>query len=230
MVEAADRAGVAIADLPSLRARLAAQAVTLVSAATRTGGPLPALLPTPTEIASAGPALGDLSEIAVAGAVGTMSATLDSVDATLRSPDRTVAPAPEPTPPVPVPVPAQAVPTPPQAVSTPWPQRAPLPQPPGSVALRNAGVYGAYSAAVLGVQALLFLLLDESRQLPSAAPLCLLVLPAMAWAAGYVTIGVAFRPGPDGKRRRTPRLGAIVCLIPDALLFVWVGVLFLVNL
>jgi hypothetical protein len=92
------------------------------------------------------------------------------------------------------------------------------------------GIYGAYSAAVLTVQVILFLLLDESRQLPSAAPVCLLVLPAMAWAAGYLTIRAIARPGPDGKVRHMPRLGLVICLIPDALLFVWVGVLFLVDL
>jgi hypothetical protein len=92
------------------------------------------------------------------------------------------------------------------------------------------GIYGAYSAAVLSVQLFLFLVLDESRQLPSAAPVCLLVLPAMAWAAGYLTIGAVASPGPNGKVRHAPRLGLVICLIPDALLFVWVGVLFLVNL
>jgi hypothetical protein len=235
MVEAADRAGVATDDLPRLRARLAAQVLTLAAAATRIGGALPALLPTPTEIASAGTALGDLSATAVAGAVDTMNVTLDSVDATLQDPARTGRPAAgasgqSTAPAPPVPVPAQAVPTPPPAGPTPQPAPPPPPAATRSVMLRNGAVYGAYSAAVLVVQALLFLLLDESRQLPSAAPLCLLVLPAMAWAAGYLTIGVVFRAGPDGKLKRTPRFGAIVCLIPDALLFVWVGVLFLVNL
>jgi hypothetical protein len=246
MVEAADRAGVATADLPALRARLSTQSARLVQASTRSGGALPALVPTPTEIASAGPALGDLSSTAVSTAVSSMTATLDSVDVTLAEQASTAgaatappqpvipaAPVPEPQP-VAVPVPSQAAPTPAPPPPPPPRPAPPPPQPPAQpvrgVLLRNAGIYGAYSAAVLSVQVILFLVLDESRQLPAAAPVCLLVLPAMAWAAGYLTIGAIARPGPDGKVRHAPRLGLVICLIPDVLLFVWVGVLFLLDL
>ena len=66
--------------------------------------------------------------------------------------------------------------------------------------------------------------------LPLTGPLCLLVLPAFAWLAGFLTIGVAFRPAPgQTKVDRTPRLGAIVCAVPDLLLFAAVVVLFAIN-
>ena len=79
------------------------------------------------------------------------------------------------------------------------------------------------------VQIGLFIVLDEAT-LPLTGPLCLLVLPAFAWLAGYLTIGVAFRPAP-GQRTvdRTPRLGAIVCAVPDMLLFAGVVVLFAIK-
>ena len=98
-----------------------------------------------------------------------------------------------------------------------------------SVALRNATIYGCYAATVLAVQIGLFVLLDEET-LPLTGPLCLLVLPAFAWLAGFLTVGVAFRPAPGQKRvDRTPRLGAIVCAVPDLLLLAWVVVLFAIN-
>jgi hypothetical protein len=98
-----------------------------------------------------------------------------------------------------------------------------------SVQLRNAAVYGAYSVVVLGVQGWLFLLLDEARELPMAAPLCLVVLPALAWAAGWLTIGALFRPPANGKLDRTPRLGLVVALIPNGLLLAALVVLFAIN-
>jgi hypothetical protein len=97
------------------------------------------------------------------------------------------------------------------------------------VRLRNAAIYGAYSAAVLAVQVVLFLLLDESTSLPTAAPLCLLILPAFAWTAGWLSIGVLFTPGPDGTLDRSPRLGVLVCMIPNVLLCAAVGVLFVAQ-
>jgi hypothetical protein len=98
-----------------------------------------------------------------------------------------------------------------------------------SIALRNATIYGCYAATVLAVQIGLFILLDE-ESLPLTGPLCLLVLPAFAWLAGFLTIGVAFRPAPGQARvDRTPRLGAVVCAVPDLLLLAAVVVLFVVN-
>jgi hypothetical protein len=92
---------------------------------------------------------------------------------------------------------------------------------------RNAAVYGAYSAVVVTVQVVLFVLLDEVR-LPAAAPLCLLVLPALAWLAGFLTIGILFPTAPGEAPKRTPRLGVVVCLIPNVLLLG--GVVFLFAL
>jgi hypothetical protein len=110
-------------------------------------------------------------------------------------------------------------------------------EPPGSplaglgrygVGPRNAAVYGAYSAVVVAVQVVLFVLLDETR-LPAAAPLCLLVLPAMAWLAGFLTIGFLFPIPPGESPKRTPRLGIAVCLVPNALLLAAVVFLFALN-
>jgi hypothetical protein len=94
--------------------------------------------------------------------------------------------------------------------------------------IRNAVVYSAYAGVVLVVQAILFVLLDESS-LPTAAPLCLLILPAFAWAAGWLTIGTLYSPGPDGTLDRSPRVGVLICMIPNALLCGAVGVLFAIS-
>lgn len=93
---------------------------------------------------------------------------------------------------------------------------------------RNAAIYGAYSAMVVAVQAVLFVLLDETR-LPAAAPLCLLVLPALAWLAGFLTIGTLFPGAPGQAPQRTPRLGVLVCLLPNVLLLSAVALLFALN-
>lgn len=227
MVEAADRAGVATGELSGLRERLSTQAGLLTQSATRLGGPLPALVPTPAEIAIAGQSLGDLSAAAVAGAVRTMNSTLAAVDSALgtgaatessTSPTAATAspPANEPPPTAPAP----------RAAADP-PVVATLARRP--VRLRNAVVYGAYSAVVFVVQAMLYVLLDEAR-LPAAAPVCLLVLPALAWLAGYLTVGTLFPAPPGEQLNRTPKLGAIVCLVPNGLLCGGAVVLVTTNL
>ena len=194
LVAAADRAGIAPADLPAIRARLLAQQQRLA----RTGQGV--AMPTPSEISEAGTLLGNLNEAAVSGAFRTAFATLDVVDASLG-----IRPA-EPAPSAPV-----------QPASWPPPARMP-------VAIRNAAIYGGFTVTVAAVQFALFLLLDESSSLPLSAPLCLLILPAFAWLAGFVTIGVVFRPPPGAPPvRRSPRLGAIVCLIPNLVLCALVG-------
>ena len=95
---------------------------------------------------------------------------------------------------------------------------------------RNALVYGGYALAVVITQFILFTLFDET-ELPKLAPCCLVVLPAFSWAAGWATIGLAFGGGgpADPKVNRTPRLGLLVNLIPNALLCAGVGVLFVVH-
>jgi hypothetical protein len=105
----------------------------------------------------------------------------------------------------------------------------PNPAPPaaGGVGARNAGVYAAYATLVLAAQVGLFALLDENT-LPLVAPVCLLILPAFAWLAGWITVGVAFR-GPDGPVERTPKLGALICLLPNLLLCLGLGLLAIVR-
>jgi hypothetical protein len=262
---AADRAGVATAELPGVRARLAVREQRLTEWANRIGAPLPQLTPTPSEIASAGPALGDLSEAAAAAAVRSIESTLDAADAAMvaagasttvdglsetpsvGSAARGVATPygqhPAADQPTQRPQWEAAKPAPPQApTAAPAPAATTAPAPPAapasgptqggwltrSVYLRNAAIYGGYAFVVFSVQMALFLLLDETR-LPAAAPACLLVLPALAWAAGYLTIGAVARPPQNGKLDRTPRLGVLVSLIPNALLCAMLGLLFVAD-
>jgi hypothetical protein len=79
------------------------------------------------------------------------------------------------------------------------------------------------------VQIALFVLLDEST-LPLSAPFCLLICRPSRCSPASSPIGVVFRPPPGGPPlRRSPRLGAIVCLVPNLLLCAVVGVLFVAN-
>jgi hypothetical protein len=232
MVEAADRAGVAPEKLPELRQRLATQASRLTQAATMAGSPLPALVPTPAEIAVGAQAFGDLSAEAVARALRTVESTLAAVDATLEG--RAAEPGETST------VAAtgargEAPGIPTQSATEPAPADGPAAAPDGPsaarprVRLRNAAIYGAYSVPVLVMQAFLFLMLDEAGSLPAAAPVCLLVLPALAFLAGYLTIGTVFPAPPGEKVNRTPRLGVVVCLLPNALLCAGYGAFLVAN-
>jgi len=249
LVAAADRAGVATTELPAVRARLLLQQSRLTEEAARMGAALPALVPSASEIAAVGPALGDLSEPAVARTVRTIYSTLDAADSALSLPTPTPASAASGTAAMAMPGATSAADVagasrPGDVASTPTmaPQAsawAPLARAPTtrisdaaerSVPLRNATVYGSFAATVLVVQISLFIVLDETT-LPLTGPLCLLVLPALAWLAGYLTIGVAFRPAPGQRTvERTPRLGAIVCAVPDMLLFAGVVVLFAIKI
>jgi hypothetical protein len=233
LVAAADRIGVAEDDLPGVRARLLSQQARFAQAAARTGAPLPALAPTATEIAAAAPALGDLSSVAVAEIFRTNYSTLDAIDSVLAAhlasatgPDHVpAAPTASPTG---IPTPTTATMAPAPAVTVAGPAPAGVSRWPASA--RNALVYGGYAFAVLVVQLLLLAVADAEQTLPLLAPLCLLVLPAFAWAAGWFTIGVAFR-SPSGwpKVKRTPRLGVIVCLLPNLLLCAGLGVLLITR-
>ncbi len=96
---------------------------------------------------------------------------------------------------------------------------------------RNALVYAAFALGVVGLQLGLFATVDETA-LPVFAPLCLLGLPAIAWTAGWLTIGLAFRPeigdgAPAAAVHRSPRLGAVICFAPNLLLCCWLLALFL---
>jgi hypothetical protein len=63
-----------------------------------------------------------------------------------------------------------------------------------------------------------------------AAPLCLLVLPALAWAAGYLTVSALFVTPPGQRPSRSPRLGLVICLVPNVLLLCALGILFATDL
>jgi len=223
LVAAADRVGVGTGELPAVQQRLLVQRARLAEAVAAAGPPAPTLEPTAADVAAAMPALGDLSPEAVTAALAAAEATLDAADSVLASERR---PVPQPTPPAAAPVVAPAASPPPaSAVAvrdrrdvTNWP-----------VTTRNALIYGGYAVAVVVTQFILFTLFDET-DLPKLAPCCLVVLPAFSWAAGWATIGLAFSGGPTGpKVDRTPRLGVMINLIPNALLCAGVGVLFVVH-
>jgi hypothetical protein len=250
LAAAADRVGVAAAELPTVRARLRTQQASFAQVATATGVPLPSLVPSPTDIAAAMPALGDLSDQAVAAALETVSSTLDAADAALATHAAHLRPPARPSVP-PVPVPPPSAPVPPPSAPVPWPapvpQPAPVPPPgaravtggappPGAPAvtgmaawpagLRNALVYAGYSLMVFVVQVILIVLGDQQPE--STRPFILMlvfILPALAWVAGWLTVGAAFPAPPNGRVKRTPRLGAFVCMISFLLLCMIIGVM-----
>jgi hypothetical protein len=224
LAAAADRAGVAEADLPGVRARLLTQQAWFAEAVARTGVLLAPLAPSPTEIAAAAPALGDLSADSVGATFRTSHSTLDAIDGVLAA---HLAPAAAPGR-VPVaPAASPVVAPPPATTATVTATRGVSGWPAG---WRNSLIYGGYSFTVLLTQLLLLAVADAEQTLPLLAPLCLLVLPAFAWAAGWFTVGLAFRAPPGGpKGKRTPRLGAVVCLLPNLLLCAGLGVLFLAR-
>jgi hypothetical protein len=88
LVAAADRVGVAEAELPAVRERLVTQQARLTAATAARGGWPLALAPAAADVAAAMPALGDLSPVAVAAALSAIAATLDTVDAALAGPAR----------------------------------------------------------------------------------------------------------------------------------------------
>jgi hypothetical protein len=231
LAAAADRAGVATAQLPALQARLLAQQAGLAQAAERARTPLPDLAPTPTEIAAAGADFGDLSEAAIDHALRTANQTLDAADAELTDHRPAPPPATKHPPGQPGGLPRYGTaPGPPQGLPPPGPLLRPQPaESLTRVALRNGLVYGGFAASVLIIQVVLFVVADEASTLPMLAPVCLLMLPAFAWLGGWLTIGAAFRPPTGGKMNRTPRLGAVICLMPNALLCAAVGVLFVAR-
>ncbi len=105
-------------------------------------------------------------------------------------------------------------------------------EPVSAVTRRNALIYAAFAVGVLGLQLGLLATVDETA-LPVFAPLCLLGLPALAWAAGWLTVGFSFGSesqlddDADAARvRRSSRLGAMICLAPNLLLCCWLFALF----
>ncbi|MGC5017524.1 hypothetical protein [Micromonospora sp. DT47] len=83
-----------------------------------------------------------------------------------------------------------------------WPPRA-----------RNLLVYGPLALLVPVVQLVVFLATGTGPTSVGAL-LVGLPMPAVAFAAGWVGVGRLFRPGPRERLDRTPRLGALACLVP----------------
>lgn len=85
-------------------------------------------------------------------------------------------------------------------------------------AVRNLVVYAAFALAVLVLQVLLFVVASEQALL-FLVPICGLVLPLLAFALGWLTVGIVYPPI-DSKAGvdRTPFVGAVVCLVAPVLL------------
>jgi hypothetical protein len=90
---------------------------------------------------------------------------------------------------------------------------APAGYPGRSARLRNLLVYGPLALAVLVVQIALYVATNAAAVLPEAL-LCGLALPAAAYGLGWLTVGLVFPAGPDGRIDRTAGFGAIVSLAP----------------
>ncbi|HEX5542201.1 MAG TPA: hypothetical protein VFX60_11685 [Micromonospora sp.] len=81
--------------------------------------------------------------------------------------------------------------------------------------LRNLLVYGPYALVALVVQVVLYLVVDS---VSFSAVMWGLLMPAAAFAVGWVTVGLAFPPGPGGRIDRTPLLGVVVCVVAPVVL------------
>jgi hypothetical protein len=88
---------------------------------------------------------------------------------------------------------------------------------------RNLLIYGPFSAAVLIVQIVLYLV-APSGSVPTYALICGLSLPVLAFGLGWVTIGFVYG-GPGVTVDRTPLTGVIACLTPVLLTCMGVGLL-----
>jgi hypothetical protein len=226
LVAAADRAGVAPAELPAIRARLGAQVAEFTRLASLAGAPLPALQPSSTEIAAVTPALGDLSDTAAAQLVRTALATLDAAESALRGSPAPVIQATQGqtvlTQPAPLPrtgeghtvfIPSSA----PIPIESPKPEETPEKPKKGietwRAPTRNGVVYGACSLVVLVLQVVLFFAANEEA-LTLLSFVCVLVLPAFSWALGWFLIGFLFQPAPGTTLDRSPRLGIFISAAP----------------
>jgi hypothetical protein len=88
---------------------------------------------------------------------------------------------------------------------------------------RNLLIYGPFSAAVLIVQIVLYLV-APSGSVPTYALVCGLSLPVLAFGLGWVAIGFVYG-GDGGKVDRTPLVGVIACATPVLLTCMGVGLL-----
>nr|WP_245670143.1 hypothetical protein [Micromonospora mirobrigensis] len=81
---------------------------------------------------------------------------------------------------------------------------------------RNLLVYGPVALLVPVLQVILFVATGTGAA-SIAALLCGLPMPAVAFMVGWLGTGRLFPAGPDGRVERTPRFGALVCLVPAVL-------------
>lgn len=77
---------------------------------------------------------------------------------------------------------------------------------------RNLLVYGPFALVVLFVQVGLVIAAGGLAGLGTL--LCGLTMPVAAFALGWLTVGLVFRPARGGRVDRTALLGAIVCAAP----------------
>ncbi|MFU8852742.1 hypothetical protein ACNAW0_17405 [Micromonospora sp. SL1-18] len=81
---------------------------------------------------------------------------------------------------------------------------------------RNLLVYGPLALVVPLVQLVLFLVTGTGPA-SIAALVVGLPMPAVAFMVGWLAVGRLFRPCQEDRVDRTPRFGALVCLIPAVL-------------
>ncbi|NES14717.1 hypothetical protein G3554_11060 [Micromonospora sp. PPF5-17] len=81
---------------------------------------------------------------------------------------------------------------------------------------RNLLVYGPVALLVPLVQLLLFAV-TGTGPVSIAALVVGLPMPAVAFMVGWLAVGRLFRPRPADRVDRTPRFGALVCLVPAVL-------------
>lgn len=78
---------------------------------------------------------------------------------------------------------------------------------------RNLLVYGPLALLVPLLQLTVFLATGD-RPATVLALVVGLPMPAVAFMAGWLAVGRLFRPRPEDRVDRTPRFGALVCLVP----------------
>ena len=100
---------------------------------------------------------------------------------------------------------------------------------PRPAALRNLLVYGPFALTVLVVQIVLLFVANGSAGGAYALG-CGVLLPVVAFALGWIGVGIAFPTAP-GERvvDRTPLFGALVCLVPAVLVGFAAGVMWIIN-
>lgn len=89
--------------------------------------------------------------------------------------------------------------------------------------LRNITVYGAFAALAALVQVPMLIALLESARLAVLAVPCALVLPAVAFLLGWLTVGAIAAPGERGRSSVAGLAVSLIALIPLIAVVGWVG-------